>query len=117
MTLQGEDAASLLPGHDGEPLDRGVIRRVRYDMYHNTSSLRLFLSYSHSCILPMVYIYSNPPFSDVLHLPLHCSHCIDAQVKAAVEEYYLNSLETECIEVTRELVHPNGMGEVLKVSD
>ena len=36
-------------------------------------------------------------------------------MKAAVEEYFLNSLETECIEVTRELVHPNAMGEVLKV--
>jgi hypothetical protein len=48
---------------------------------------------------------------------LRCTPLLDAQIKAAVEEYYLNSLETECIEVTRELVHPNGMGEVLKVSD
>ena len=37
------------------------------------------------------------------------------QVKAAVEEYYMNSLVKECIDVTRELVHPMGMGDALKV--
>ena len=37
------------------------------------------------------------------------------QVKAAVDEFYLNGLEMECVEVTREMVHPNGMGDVLKV--
>jgi hypothetical protein len=55
-------------------------------------------------------------FTDIF-CTLRCTPLPDLQIKAAVEEYYLNSLETECIEVTRELVHPNGMGDVLKVSD
>jgi hypothetical protein len=38
-------------------------------------------------------------------------------VKAAVEEYYLNSLSSECIEVMKELVHPLGMGDAMKVSE
>ena len=32
-----------------------------------------------------------------------------------MDEFYLNGIETECVEVTRELVDPNGMGDVLKV--
>ena len=52
--------------------------------------------------------------SPILSLSFSLCLCL-FQVKAAVDEFYLNGLEMECVEVTREMVHPNGMGDVLKV--
>jgi hypothetical protein len=36
------------------------------------------------------------------------------RVRAAVEEYFLNGLDTEAVEVLKELVHPDGMKDVVK---
>ena len=83
---------------------------IRYASQHFLcSSITLLFTF---CYPSCGFYLLKPAF-----LLIFCTLLLDLQVKAAVEEYYLNSLEIECIEVTRELVHPNGMGEVLKVSD
>ena len=85
------------------------------------SFLSLSLTFSLSLPFPLYHSLSHfPSLSLSLSLSpipsLSFSLCLCFfQVKAAVDEFYLNGLEMECVEVTREMVHPNGMGDVLKV--